>query len=540
MATTFASTYLKFANLQMAAEAILSNFNYSTPEGLLAALKFGNNRASKFTDTLASQFISDGWVVVAHQANTGTGFSGTLFKYTGATDLSRGLVRDELVLSFRSTEFIDDAVRDSQATNDLEVLKGGWAIGQIADMEKWFAELNASPALLQGKSFSVTGYSLGGHLATAFNILHEFESQRILGTYTFNGAGVGRVNSNESLRGIVERFEQSRNDTSATFTNAAARSAYDGLRARFNGTQLQPPTAEDIAAITTLMNNGLMDSAQGALLAGALTRIKTIMDEASRISGFISSTDSPGLASVPTTQIDATKLDYQISVLLSQRSTSAVGGVVAAGVQAYVGRQDGPYLFNNMYDIYGATPPSAVSNSQLHYGRETPVFIEDQPLRRGSIVSDVVAAYGSFLEVKLLQNQFGLNDFGDTHSLVLLVDSLSVQNMLAKLDSSISSGTITSLFQAASNARVVSSSGTQGLAEGDVLESVVDAVRRLLQGPAVSPTPFSIEGGTWARIADRNVFHGNLKALTDSSAFQPKNRSYPGAASTGGSVGRPI
>ena len=133
MPTNIASTYLKYANLQMAAEAILSNFDYSTPTGLIAALKAGNNRASIFPDVLAAQFASDGWIVEAHLANTPTGFSGTLFKYTGQSDPTRGLVNGELVMSFPSTEFIDDAARDNQATNTMELKPFGWAFGQIAD-----------------------------------------------------------------------------------------------------------------------------------------------------------------------------------------------------------------------------------------------------------------------------------------------------------------------------------------------------------------------------------------------------------------------
>jgi pimeloyl-ACP methyl ester carboxylesterase len=37
---------------------------------------------------------------------------------------------------------------------------------------------------------SVIGYSLGGHLATAFNLLYPDAAQQVV---TFNGAGVGRV-----------------------------------------------------------------------------------------------------------------------------------------------------------------------------------------------------------------------------------------------------------------------------------------------------------------------------------------------------------
>lgn len=103
------ATYLKYANLQMASEALLDRI----PQvGLVKALTDGNNRSSKFTQIQADQFIADGWTVVEHKSNTPTGFSGTLFKNNST---------GELVLSFRSTEFADDAARDNQATNGMEI-----------------------------------------------------------------------------------------------------------------------------------------------------------------------------------------------------------------------------------------------------------------------------------------------------------------------------------------------------------------------------------------------------------------------------------
>jgi len=87
----------------------------------LRALIGGNGRASRFAPTLAASFVSEGWQLVAHQKNTTTGFSGSLFK-NGKTV--------EFVMSFRSTEFADDAVRDNQATNALEIKEKGWAFGQ--------------------------------------------------------------------------------------------------------------------------------------------------------------------------------------------------------------------------------------------------------------------------------------------------------------------------------------------------------------------------------------------------------------------------
>ena len=130
MTTPSIADLLKYADLQMAAEAFLENPADPTnvlkdERSLTAALVSGNNHASKFTEIQAKQFLLE-WEVVAQQPNTGTGFSGTLF---------RNRETRELVMSFRSTEFIDDAARDNQATNDLEIKETGFAWGQIRDME---------------------------------------------------------------------------------------------------------------------------------------------------------------------------------------------------------------------------------------------------------------------------------------------------------------------------------------------------------------------------------------------------------------------
>ena len=98
----------------------------------------------------------------------------------------------QYVVSFRSTEFIEDSARDNQATNMLEVKEGGWAFDQVADMQKWW---NTVKSQVAGK-VDVTGYSLGGHLATAFYQLNSGDTNK---AYTFNGAGVGKVKAGTSL-----------------------------------------------------------------------------------------------------------------------------------------------------------------------------------------------------------------------------------------------------------------------------------------------------------------------------------------------------
>lgn len=99
--STEITQYLKYANLQMAAESLFGITDADDPGTLkyigsmtAGSLTKGNTRASKFTETQADQFIADGWTVVEHKSNTYTGFSGTLFKNSST---------GELVLSFRDT-----------------------------------------------------------------------------------------------------------------------------------------------------------------------------------------------------------------------------------------------------------------------------------------------------------------------------------------------------------------------------------------------------------------------------------------------------
>lgn len=77
---------------------------------------FGNGHASKFTELQATNFVKH-WTVVAQQADTTTGLSGTLFRCT-ADDPSTGAKDGELVMSFRSTEFLDD-YRSIGASHDV-------------------------------------------------------------------------------------------------------------------------------------------------------------------------------------------------------------------------------------------------------------------------------------------------------------------------------------------------------------------------------------------------------------------------------------
>ena len=66
------TTYLKFSNVQMAAEADYKTVtDFNDKEQIKTALILGNNRSSKFAEAQATQFVDvDKWTVVDHKANT--------------------------------------------------------------------------------------------------------------------------------------------------------------------------------------------------------------------------------------------------------------------------------------------------------------------------------------------------------------------------------------------------------------------------------------------------------------------------------------
>ncbi|AMM23268.1 calcium-binding protein [Variovorax sp. PAMC 28711] len=448
--------------------------------------------------------------MVEHKSNTSTGFSGTLF---------RNSQTGEMVISFRSTEFADDAVRDNQATNVMEIKAEGWAFGQIADMQAWVASLYASDKITTSDQLTVTGYSLGGHLATAFNLLYP---SAVAATYTFNGAGVGTVNAGRSLSQVVSDFAAHRvlGGNADMFDDPEVLARYSSLKDIFkDGSSVSLGQVD--AQRQSLAQQGLTKLEEQTLYA-ALERIRSVVYEAERINaGVTSGTEGAAALAMSTASIAATALDYQLAVLRAGENTAGYGtGPVSGGIDAYAGRNMAPGgAIANFHDLYGASPPSAVANSQLHYGTATPIFIEDQPLFRGSVIADVGTTSWKAGEVKLLVDNFGLNDFGDTHSLVLIVDSLNVQNALAQLDPRITQGVLNAILAAASNKSATSAFGTQGRAEGDVLENVLKSLAAMFDVD-IEPMDAKLDGGTWANASDRDVFYSNLQAVLDSDAYQ--------------------
>ncbi len=218
-----AQILLEFANLQVASEAFLlpletasENPKEHIPTGnILEEIKLteGNKHSTMFTPTMAEDFVGK-WKVVDHISNTKTGFSGTLFEATKTITDKDGkpiVETGQQVLSFRSTEFIEDAVHDNKSTNTREIKEHGFAFGQISDMVDWVKSMQDSGILKA--SIKATGYSLGAHVVTAFNVLQQenfFGTLDIDNTFTFNGAGIGKLKDGKTLTELITQFSAGR------------------------------------------------------------------------------------------------------------------------------------------------------------------------------------------------------------------------------------------------------------------------------------------------------------------------------------------
>jgi hypothetical protein len=540
MTTPTIADYLKYANLQMAAEAFLFNDDGTQKQNVKQALIDGNGHATYFTQTQAEAFVDPqtGWTVVDQLANSSTGFSGTLF---------RNNQTGELVLSFRSTEFIDDAIRDSAATNTLEVHDTGFAWGQISDMEDWYKSLKESGQIPAGSQLNVTGYSLGGHLATAFNLLHqnELNGGQVV---TFNGAGVGQIKSGDTLQSALAYFNDLRQNpghikSALNFSLGGLADFYDTLQTNLvNHIWTAQDCLDRLADLRTTEFNDTQwptFDAEAAPLKQALGDIVKLQDEAARIKPFVAGGTGPDANTSPkdvlATDILAETLDYRLAVNLAAQKS--IGATILGDAFQIDQKKYGASLPGNQYDVVGietTTPPwSAVSFSQLHYGTNVPLFIEDQPLVRGGFVPNLIEGLITSGSPQLLQDHYAENNFADTHSLTLIVDSLNVQNVLLNLlpesqrTDEATAAKLQEILLEASWRKAENGNGSQGKAEGDVLENVLDALiqtfthsdPKLRDGKTKNNVDLNI-GNTWADTTLRQNFYDQLDALQKSGAYK--------------------
>jgi hypothetical protein len=435
-------TWLEFATQQMSAESYLQGIDLTNRDLVKGQLILGNNDPlldpslsgkTRFTDQLVDQFLNK-YQIVDHHANDATGFSATLMRERD----QNGQLTNNFTLSFRSSEYQNQAQggdweRDGVTGGDGEIARYGFSLAQLVSMEKYYQELKADPTKLPpGAVLNVTGYSLGGHLATVFTELHEAEVNH---TYTFNGAGRGT---------IVEPG------------------------------QLGQPEVQSIRR----------------MLQDLDTRIQTFdpTDELFRSgsAGNIYQDDR-----------------YQNSLIATRQLFTTIGTSIIVSTSIDQG------AFTQITQLHGSavTGPDFefVANSGIH-ATSVPVLIEGQPIREG-------------------RDDQGQLQFGNTHSLTLLVDSLALMDLFQTIDPQRTQAELEAMFKASSDAKaqsLVSSPDTLNAAEGDTLEKALDMLRRIFLGPTLTPKtlPFDSRGGGFGNLANRNAFYAGLDAVAQQLSSQ--------------------
>lgn len=439
MAQTETSSWLNFALQQMAAESYLDGIVDLTDDALVRPrLLSGNNRPgspllnyTRFTEELADRFLASNELVHQH-ANDASGFSATLIHERD----QNGQLTSNFTLSFRSTEYRSqsqggDYERDGAngllgTGADGEIASKGFAFAQLLSMELYYRELKNSGALSQNAVLNVTGYSLGGHLATVFTELHAAEINH---TYTFNGAGRGHI---------------------------------------FGG----PPVPSEVERI-----RGMLDLLE--------TRLSEI---------------DPNWHPFANGNIENIYTDarYMVAIqsVLAQYTTTIPSVPPGEPVQ-------GPG-FDKVTQLYGhatSNDTEYVANLGVH-ASATSIFIEDQPDLDG---------FGGV---------WGLSgDFGTTHSIILMVDSLALTELFQSVTPTLDRSVIDRLFAASSSERASGFVGIAGTVEATSLERALDALRKIFTVGMDDPiTNSDSSTGGFGNITNRNEFYDHINQVKNLAA----------------------
>ena len=273
------------------------------------------------------------------------------------------------------------------------------------------------------------------------------------------------------------------------------------------------------------------------ILENAIERISDINKEILRIKNF---TDTEGSSNkvynVKPKDVASLSIDYQIALGLASNNTESYG-VPSGANRIRKGDKFDTELKDNFYDIMGDTYPSMVALSQKHFGEDIRIGIEDQPISRGRYKWNAAISSLYSWGIKLFVNHYGENDFGDTHSIILLTDSLITQELLKQLDNDFTYEKFKPILKLASNieAHQGSANNNQGIAEGDALENVVNSISRALNIKTTHLNGNTI-GGTWANTENkvvsgkilhgRNDLHKTIKEISDIIASKGLNGKF--------------
>lgn len=516
-----------FSLLQIAAESYLEDAeSLSSRDYLERRLKLGTNRDNynhKNNSLLGSADLNEGWpgltrmtepqveeflrrFEVLHQwSDNPCLVNGELTRpapdtqYTAGlqlngpamlanTGFSATLMRDRetghYTLSFRSTESRawsggGDSERDLTATDVWGVAFTGFALAQLDAMEKYYQWLKDNNLLPCGATLNVTGYSLGGHLATVFTEIHKYDPYlgRFGETVTFNGAGRGTWNDDRGPASqLIAYYRQVLNNPEST------------------GIELEELPTERLAyAYAWAVGSGFLDvmpvTTENDLYVLALNMLKS-----NAVSASYSEFD---LRSV-----------YQDA----RYGWAVIATILEFGIAPQIpGTGHGTTADDRITQVYGfetIANHNMTANSQNN-GPELKIGIESQPLIDG-LAGRIINVAG--IDFKLP------GEYGFSHSINLLADSLVLQRALKGLDESLTTQEFIDWLPYVSAMDTQNFIGTSY--EADALENILDTLRHFFLGPETVTTSIHEGAGGFGDWQTRNGFHQNVVSLQESELYQ--------------------
>ena len=186
--------------------------------------------------------------------------------------------------------------------------------------------------------------------------------------------------------------------------------------------------------------------------------------------------------------------------------------------------------------------PEFVANSGYHAAANG-VWIEDLPASRGLGIAELIPGLGDTQTFRDL-----VGDFGETHSITPLIDSLTVLDLLQSLDPNLGMETYTQVMKAMANSTNEIFGGFAGkvgellsqapaldtasallkamlndnIYDADALENMVNALSRLFLGDDHDPglTPDTSVANGYANLDKRNALHDAIKSIQNTVAYQ--------------------
>ena len=257
----------------------------------------------------------------------------------------------EVVVSFAGTYF-EGELKPDMFDNNVP-LGAGKLTDQLRQAAEFVVRLKQNPAMA-GKSMVLTGHSLGGGLASAIGVMLDVQA------VTFDPApfrAAASMESAQALNAHLERQGLAPDAKLASYTTSGQVPVPVGLALRLAAgaataaglpsVVMVPVTVAREANVRAIALKGEMLTGEGVDLSvrDALRIYDSGLDLVEVEAQRLPTLGAAAVGAQVQGNIQTLQLDYQLAVLQAQRTTA---------------------------------------NSQFHYDQPVPVFIEDQPLMRGS------------------------------------------------------------------------------------------------------------------------------------------------------------